>query len=107
MKRYFISETEEEVVFGDVIQVDLTKKGKNGTHVFKGEVKFTPEAIPMLIDMEIIEECEEEEVEDTNDSPLIDFSDDVNDGCPFEYMIQLLEEMRDMLGTICNKHKKQ
>lgn len=71
MKKYFIAETEEEVQFGDTIQVDLTKKTKKGVHKVEGEIRFTPDTLSLFLELGIIEEkeVEDEEMLDFQDSP--------------------------------------
>lgn len=73
MKKYFMKGTENEVQFGDMIELDLTEDMEDN-HVKHHhlECKFVPDLIPMLLENNIVEEVEDEE-----DAPL-DFVDD----CP-------------------------
>lgn len=72
MKKYFMKGTEDELQFGDMIELDLTEDLPNGKvrhhHL---ECKFIPELVPLLLEEEIIEVVEEKEKEE---KPL-DFQD--------------------------------
>lgn len=74
MKKYFMKGTEDEVQFGDMIELDLTEDMDNG-HVKHHhlECKFLPEMVAMFLEEGVVEEVEDDEEE----SPL-DFTDD----CP-------------------------
>ena len=77
MKKYFIAETDEELVFGDTIQLDLTKKTKHGQHTIEGEIKLSELSLPLLLELGVIEEREVEEEEDnTSEEDLLDFGDE-------------------------------
>lgn len=68
-KKYFMKDTEDELQFGDMIELDYVGEEdgvKKHTHL---EVKFLPEYVDDLLEEEIIEE---REVEDD----LIDFSEE-------------------------------
>ena len=71
MKKYFMQETAEELKFGDMIVLDLSKEMENGhTKHHHLECKFIPELVPILLEEGVIKE---EEVED--ETPL-DFQDE-------------------------------
>jgi len=77
MKKYFIAETDEELVFGDTIQLDLTKKTKHGQHTIEGEIKLSELSLPLLLKIGAIEEREVDEEEDnTSEDDLIDFGEE-------------------------------
>lgn len=62
MKKYFMQGTADELHFGDVIELDVTKSlpsGKVRHHHL--ECKFLPELLPLLLEEGIIEEKEIEE----------------------------------------------
>ena len=62
-----MTSSNEELQFGDMIELDFTKDTKDGHtchHHF--ECKFIPELIPMLLEQKIIEE---REVEDAQPDP--------------------------------------
>ena len=86
MKKYFMKGTEDELQFGDLIELDLTKDMPNGKvrhhHL---DCKFIPELVPLLLDAEIIEEEECKEEEDNTD---------YQEGCPlFEDMLEANEAL--------------
>lgn len=62
MKKYFMQGTDDELKFGDVISVVLTKENPDGTtkHICM-ECKFLEEYIPLLLEDEIIEVREDPE----------------------------------------------
>lgn len=95
MKKYFVKETDEEIQFGDTIQLDMTKKTKHGIHTVKGEVKFSPMVLPLLLEVGIIEEQEVE------DNELLDFEDE-----PCETLETLLEDF-DILEERVDKLEEQ
>lgn len=77
MKKYFITETDDEMVFGDTIQLNLTKKTKHGSHTIEGAIKFSELSLPLLLAIGAIEEREVEEEEDnTPENDLLDFGDE-------------------------------
>ena len=77
MKKYFIAETDEELVFGDTIQLDLTKKTKHGQHTIEGEIKLSELSLPLLLELGVVEEREVEKDEDnTSEEDLLDFGDE-------------------------------
>lgn len=77
MKKYFIAETDEELVFGDTVELDLTKKTKHGSHTIEETIKFSELSLPLLLEIGAIEEREVEEEEDnTSEEDLLDFGDE-------------------------------
>lgn len=88
MKKYFISNTNEEVKFGDKLELTMTKF-EDGVHKVRVDhYKFTKEIAPILIAQGVIEveDAEENAEEDTHeakedvvkDKSTIDFSKDDN-----------------------------
>lgn len=71
MKKYFMKNTEDELQFGDMIELDLTEDMENGGVKHKHlECKFAPDLVDMLLEADVIEVQEvegEEEEEDTED----------------------------------------
>lgn len=62
MKKYFLKDSNEELKFGDIIELDFTKDMKNGnTHHHHLECKFIPNLIPLLLKQEVIVEKEVED----------------------------------------------
>jgi len=93
MKKYFIAETDEELEFGDILGLDLTKKTKLGSHTIEGAIKFSELSIPLLLEIGAIEEREVEEEEDnTPENDLIDFGDET----PCEALEALEEDFENL-----------
>lgn len=73
VQKYFMAGTDEEVLLGDVVNVDLVKDFEDGrTLTREVEFKLTEETIPMALEMGIIEEGDDEE----EDNDLIDFHEE-------------------------------
>jgi len=91
--KYVVAGTDEEVLLGDVICVDMVKDFKDGrTLTREVEFKITEEIIPEALELGIIEEVEDEK-EDKNDEDLLDFGDD---GCPFKELLdEIVEDQED------------
>lgn len=87
MKKFFMKGTEDELQFGDLIELDLTKDMPNGKvkhhHL---DCKFIPELIPLLLDAEVIDAVDEEEEK----KETLDFQE----GCPlFEDVLEANEAL--------------
>lgn len=55
MKKYFLKDSNEELKFGDIIELDFTKDTEDGhTRHHHLECKFIPDLIPLLLKQEII-----------------------------------------------------
>ena len=77
MKKYFIAGTDEEIQVGETIELDMVKQTEHGCTKVRGQVKVSELSLPLLIEMEAVEEREVEEEEDnTSENDLLDFSDD-------------------------------
>lgn len=96
MKKYFIAETDEELEFGDKIQVVLTKKTKFGLHNVETECEFSEDTIPFLLEVGVIEEHEVEEDEENDD--MVDF--DAGETC--EALDELIEDFEDLEERVDN-----
>ena len=98
MKKYFMKGTDEEIKFGDMLELDCSKDMEDG-HICHHhlECKFIPELVDTLIEEEIIEAKGED---------LIDF---VDDGCSqIEKLVNMyntLEEKIDELHSDLNQIK--
>lgn len=56
MKRYFMKGTGDEIQFGDIIELDLTKETDGDTVKHRHlEVEFLPEIVDYLVEEDIIE----------------------------------------------------
>jgi hypothetical protein len=84
MKKYFMAGTDDELQFGDVIELDFVREMKNGKVKHQHmEVKFIPELVDVLIENEVIEE-KEEDITGCDKKAIIsfledDFEDDLED----------------------------
>ena len=88
MKKYFMKGTEDELQFGDVIELDMVGKEDGKTRHTHLEVEFMPELVEELLKEDIIEEQEEE------DDELLDF--DEADYTAFrEAVAQDIEDLSD------------
>ena len=105
MKKYFIAETDEELVFGDTLELDLTKKTKHGSHTIEGAIKFSELSLPLLLEIGAIEEREvEEEGNNTSENDLLDFGED----SPCEVLEALEEDFESLekrVDKLENMHK--
>lgn len=95
MKKYFMQGTAEELKFGDMIVLDLTKDMPNGNvkhHHF--ECKFIPELIPILLEEGIIEvQNIKEKKPKNNPKPEQKPLDFVDDKCPMDDVIKSVEDL--------------
>lgn len=68
MKKYFLSDTGDEVEFGDVIVLSFGRKTKHGKEeISHMKLKFIPELADILIENDVITEVESDILEDTFD----------------------------------------
>ena len=88
MKKYFIAGSDEELEFGDVIELDLTKETKHGTHCVESEVTFSPDILPLLLEIGAVEEKDEKN--------LIDFSEDE----PSDELDELYERIENIEASM-------
>ena len=102
MKKYFMAGTDDELKYGDIIEVDLSK-GKRHEHM---ECKFHPALVGILLDEDIIEmkDVEEEEEKDNNDT--LEFAEDncksVED-CKFMEVLDKLIKSQEMQTELISK----
>ena len=90
MKRYFIKETGEELVIGDVIALELRKELEDGEVTYGQTLKVTEETIPFLTNIGFIEEKE-----------TIDFTEDEESGYGIEdWLNELTEDVNDLEDRI-------
>lgn len=98
MKKYFMKGTEEELQFGDVIELDLTKEMENGhTKHHHLECKFVPELLPLLLESEVIEVREDEDEQPKDNGPL-DF--DFNQ---YEELIECYSALNDSVDILARE----
>ena len=74
MKKYFMKGTDDELEFGDMIEIALVGEEDGVVKHSHMEVKFLPEFVDDLLESDVIEEREVEDEEEEDD--LLDFSDD-------------------------------
>ena len=89
MTKYYLAGTEDELEFGDMIEVLLVKDLKNGKKKYeKVECKFTEDSLPYLLDLEIVEE--------RKGNSLIDFDDeDIEFDEAWEEMAEKVSDLED------------
>lgn len=70
MKKYFMKDTEDELQFGDMVEVDLTEDMPDGGVKHKHlECKFIPELVDMLVEHDIIDVVSDEADTKEEDEP--------------------------------------
>lgn len=103
MKKYFVKGTDEEVQFGDVVDLEWTRHNGKRLEIHRSQQEFVPELVDILLKKGILEEREVEEEEDILGK--LDCSENVkailND---HEEMIEYLIESLDKLEE---KQKQQ
>ena len=96
MKKYFITETDEQVEIGDVINLTCEKCIEDGCVTIEKEVVVSEEIMPTLIEMGVIEVEDEDEEED-----LIEFVHDNED-----FRIAIAEDIEEILESIRSLNKR-
>ena len=90
MLKYFIKETNEEIVFGDVVELTLSKELEDGVVDRTVEMEFTEANLDFLIDSNIIER-----------RGTLDFCDSSESICPFEKLMdEILKKQKVLEGTL-------
>lgn len=99
MKKYFMTGTDDELEYGDIIKVDLSK-GKKHEHI---ECKFHPALVGILLDEGIIEmrDVEEKKEEDTKD--FLEFDDDVDIIGMLNEVLEMQEEQAKLLDKLTDR----
>lgn len=106
MKKYFMKGTEDELQFGDMIELNLVKD-EDGHKVHSHlECKFIPELVDMLLKNDVIEVVGDEEEEEglefaDDDASLID--DILEDIENIEKRLDVLEENNKRANKILDK----
>lgn len=104
MKKYFMKGTEDEIQFGDELELDLTKEMENGhTKHHHFECKFIPELIPLLLENDIIEvqECDDEP---EDEGPLNFSFDDYEES--LSQLIDCYQELNDSVSALIEEVKE-
>jgi len=98
MKKYFVKSSGEELEFGDMIVLDLTKEMENGKTKYQHlECKFVPELVDMLLENDIIEEKEDPIAEKQG---ILNF--EFEDEKKLEESLGLFDSLLDNLDKINN-----
>ena len=117
MKKYFMKGTEDEVQFGEIIELDLTKRTDRGTMKHQHlEVEFCPEIVDYLVEEEIIEvkEFKEEPAKqgilnfefDDNKDREEDYDEEDDDECPFEEILSCVEDLQAQIADLRHDFKE-
>ena len=107
MEKYFYTETDESVSFGDVLRLVLNKDIEGGKVTIEKDVEINESTIDFLIEMGLIEAHETEEEEH-----ILDFSEE--ELCnPLTYLIEDFEklekrtdELEKLTNEVCSLLKK-
>jgi hypothetical protein len=102
MKKYYMSETEEEVKYGDIVEFEFDDNSEGFELHHTVECKLTEESADFLEELGIIT---------SEDKDLIDFSED-EEFCPCYYGVTLekieeeIEELRKKMDALIKDAKK-
>ena len=96
MKKYFLIETEEEIKFGDTVDVALHKDVENGEVIVNKKVTVDGDNVDILVSLGILEECEMGEQE--QEGTLHFFEEDMNS--TLDEIIEILKEVSDKTDAI-------
>ena len=55
MKKYYLAGTDNEIQFGEMLELDFTRDGKCGVTHHHMECKFIPELVDILVEEGVIE----------------------------------------------------
>lgn len=107
MEKYFYTETDESVSFGDVLRLVLNKNIEGGKVTIEKDVEINESTLDFLIEVGVIEAHETEEEEH-----ILDFSEE--ELCnPLTYLIEDFEklekrtdELEELTNEVCSLLKK-
>lgn len=113
MKKMFITDTEQEIKFGDTIQLDLSKKSKQGISKFESTVKVTELTAPVLLQIGAIEIRDVEN--DSCNIAVSNSSENEEQPCDtlnaliedFETLEQKVEKIDSKVEKFIDMHKAQ
>ena len=112
MKKYFITDTNEEIQVGETLQLDFAKEIKYGRIKTTQDITLNEVTIPWLLKTGIIEEREVEEEEDnTSEEDLLDFGEESS--CEalealeedFENLEERVESLEQEIRQLKGMHK--
>lgn len=100
MEKFFMTDTNDELHFGDHIEVDLTKEMEDG-HIKHHHIDcvFCPELVDMLLDAGIIEVEEDEDKEPFT----IKIEDDLDEDDYIDKVLKVLVTQIEILNTKVSK----
>lgn len=101
MKKYFMAGTDDELQFGDFIELDFTKDTKKGTVHHHMEMKFIPELVEFLSEQEIID-IKEIEVKGESADTLETFEDNID----FEALVEDFEALEERVDVLEKEFKE-
>ena len=88
MKKYFVTETDENCNFGDVLHLTCFKDIENGKVTVEKDIEFNEDTMDCMIEMGFVEE---RDVED-EDENLIHFDDEE----PCDTLAKLIEDFETL-----------
>lgn len=107
--KYVITDTNEEVVFGDTVEVTLTKTDKKG-HKFVNTIGLdvSPKTLPTLLEFGILEPVEEVEPLVNPDLDCGEEEDEEDGDCTIcaemgEVLIALLKDVKEAMDSMNNR----
>lgn len=102
MKKYYLVESGEEIKFGEILVLELTKEGKNSTIHKHMEVKFIPELVDILLEQGIIKEEDVENKEE--DDVTFEWEEDNSAlGKLLQSMIMTTEDLEKKVEELENR----
>ena len=104
MKKYFMAGTDDELQFGDMIELDFVREMKNGRVKHQHmEVKFIPELVDILLENEVIEEKEDKD--ECGKKTIISFLDDDFEDDLEDRIEELEDRVTELEGAIAKLMK--
>ena len=92
--KYFLADTGEEVLFGDIIETAFVKEFKNGNKITRNmEFKFSEATLPWALDEGIVIK---KKVDKTDD--LLDFDEDYDE--EWEDLVDRVESLEDRVTEL-------
>lgn len=104
MKKYYCVETDEQVNFGDNLNLTFFKETEDGKVTVEKNIAFTEDILDWMIEMGFVEEREVGEDEDKENTDLIDFGGEE----PCETLADLIEDfevLEEKVDKLENMHK--
>ena len=106
-KKYYLKGTDEELKFGDKIELDMAKEKKGKTIHHHVECRFLPELVDLLLESDVIEQREtKHKPKGLSDEELVNCIL-VNLTALNEIITDLDERLTKIEGIIADKKKKK